>query len=64
MTNFERIPIFGNPLALASDKQIALELDAARAEEELSMAQAKAEAEDEKYCLTGPKGHGVKIKLT
>lgn len=62
--NFERIPIFGNPTALASDKQIALELDAARAEEELSMAQAKAEAEDEKYCLNGPKGHGVKIKLT
>ena len=62
--NFERIPIFGNPTALASDKQIALELDAARAEEELAAAQEKAEMEDEKYCLTGPKGHGVKIKLT
>ena len=62
--NFKRIPIFGDPLALASDKQIALELDAARAEEELAAAQEKAEMEDEKYCLNGPKGHGVKIKLT
>lgn len=59
----ERITIFGDPATLSSDIDIAVEMDALRASEDMACEAEAQEAEDERFGRIGPKGKGIKIKL-